>query len=154
MLEQPELLPPSADVAALRDALPQTNGRSNASAAARKPPDVQAAALREIQPAGPRFARGRPARQEPAISPAALLQQARTPDDLATVFRGMPRDHQRLRVRIWAAMSEEQLAAVEALTEESKADIRKVWLHVQVDRSLAARQMRLLRHGITGHVSN
>ena len=120
LLLQPELLPPDTDIGALRAALPSaTNG-----AAHRPQAGVQAAALREIQRAAPAAHGGR-RQQQPALSPAALLNQARTPSDVAAVFSSMPEDHQRLRVRMWAALSVSELAALETLSSESKECIKK-----------------------------
>ena len=81
----------------------------------------------EIQPAAPKARTLRQRRPPPAqMSPAAMLREARTADEIAAVLCNMPEDHQRLRVRMWSEMSAQELAGVEGLTAEARKSIVKV----------------------------
>jgi hypothetical protein len=60
------------------------------------------------------------------VAPAALLSQARTADEIAAVFRNFTEDHQRHRIRMWAALSEEELSTIEGLTVENQQRIKQV----------------------------
>jgi hypothetical protein len=84
----------------------------------------------EIQPAAePKPRQRMHLRRKPGgdqVAPAALLGQARTPDEIAAVFRNFTEDHQRHRVKMWAALSDEELSAIEGLTVENQQRIKQV----------------------------
>jgi hypothetical protein len=129
-----------AAAAAISTALARRVAVTTASAAS---VSLQAAALREIQPAAPQSNRGTNKWRdgESAISTAALLTQARTPDDVAAIFRNMSVDHQRLRVHMWTGCSASDLSAMESLSLESKSCIEKVcwpplWLWLDVELAI------------------
>lgn len=129
LLQATRLLPESADMPALRKALgapaPSDAGAKPPTQLARSNGTLQAAALREIEPAAGRDS-GYGAVRESGLTPAAQLSQAQTPEDTAAVFKDMPPDHQRLRLRMWAALLPDELAHLRQLSEEAKEQLAEV----------------------------